>query len=191
MPNYCAMSAHADNPDEIFDTYTEQGEKLSPMRRDQVHAQGIWHKAVNVMLFRSSGTLVLQQRAAAKSVCPLAWDLSVAEHLQVDESWEDAAHRGVAEELGIIQVALEPCGPEIQERFDLPEQNIHNYEFQRCFRGVSDDVLKLDPAEVKATREVLLADFWREATGDPEQFTPWLLAWAKLLKPELEPGPRH
>ena len=182
MPNYYAMSAHADNPDEIFDTYTERGEKLSPVRRDQVHAQGIWHKAVNVLLYRSSGKLVLQQRAAGKSVCPLIWDLSVAEHLQVNESWEDAAHRGLAEELGITQIELTPCGPEIQERFDAPEQNIHNYEFQRCFKGVSDAQLQLDKAEVKDTREVEPGEFRLEAAKTPENFTPWLLAWVRLLK---------
>ena len=68
MPNYCAMSAHADNPDEIFDTYTELGEKLSPVRRDQVHAQGIWHKAVNVLLYRSSGKLVCYSSALPAKV---------------------------------------------------------------------------------------------------------------------------
>ena len=182
MPNYCAMSAHADNPNELFDTYTEQGEKLASQRRDLVHAKGIWHKAVNVLLYRSSGTLILQQRAAGKSVCPLAWDLSVAEHLQVDESWEAAAHRGLAEELGITQVKLTPCGPEIQERFDLPAQSIHNYEFQRCFKGVSDAALTLDAAEVSATREIELADFRLEADHAPETFTPWLLTWAEVLE---------
>ena len=181
MPNYCAMSAHADNPEEIFDTYTEQGEKLLPVRRDEVHAKGIWHKAVNVLLYRTNGTLVLQQRAAGKSVCPLTWDLSVAEHLQVNESWEDAAHRGLEEELGIRQVELTACGPEIQERFDAPEQNIHNYEFQRCYKGVSDEALRLDKAEVSDVREIELAQFRLEAAKAPETFTPWLLAWARLL----------
>jgi len=182
MPNYYAMSAHADNPDEIFDTYTEQGEKLSPVPRDQVHAKGIWHKAVNVLLYRSNGKLLLQQRAEAKSICPLAWDLSVAEHLQVDESWEAAAHRGLAEELGLTQIELTPCGPEIQERLDAPQQNIHNYEFQRCYKGVSDAALRLDPAEVNDVREIELTQFRLEAANAPDTFTPWLLAWARILQ---------
>jgi isopentenyl-diphosphate delta-isomerase len=175
------MPVHADNPDEYFDTYTEQGEKLEPMRRAHVHASGIWHKAVNVMLYRSNGALVLQQRAAAKTVSPLAWDLSVAEHLKVNESWQAAAHRGLAEELGLTNVALTQCGPEISERHDQNNPEIHNYEFQRCFRGTSDAPLKIDAAEVLDVREIALAQFKREALDAPQRFTPWLLTWSRLL----------
>ena len=173
----------ADNADELFDTYTEAGVKLTPERRARVHAEGIWHRAVNVMLFRSSGTLVLQQRAATKRVCPLAWDLSVAEHLQVDEGWEAAARRGLAEELGLTDVLLEPWGDEIQERHIDPAAGIHNYEFQRCYRAESDAEIACDSAEVAAVREVTRAEFEQETLTEPAAFTPWLLTWARLLGP--------
>ena len=182
MPNCQAMPAYADNPDEFFDTYNEQGQKLHPQRRAHVHANGIWHKAVNVMLYRSNGALVLQQRAAAKTVSPLAWDLSVAEHLQVNESWEAAAHRGLAEELGITNVALAQVGPEISERHDQSNPEIHNYEFQRCFKGISDAELRIDSAEVFNVREITLDAFKREVHEAPQRFTPWLLTWARLME---------
>ena len=175
------MPAYADNPHEYFDTYTERGEKLAPQQRAFVHANGIWHKAVNVILFRSNGSLVLQQRAAAKSVCPLAWDLSVAEHLLLDEGWEAAAHRGLSEELGLRNVSLTQWGQEIQERHDDPKQHIHNYEFQRCFKGTSDGEIRIDEAEVAAVREVTLEEFKLEMHQAPERFTPWLATWARTL----------
>ena len=64
----------------------------------------------------------------------------------------------------------------------MPAQSIHNYEFQRCFKGVSDAALTLDAAEVSATREIELADFRLEAANAPETFTPWLLTWAQVLE---------
>jgi len=176
------MPSYTDNQDEYFDTFTAAGDKLTPQKRGYVHANGIWHRAVNVMLYRSNGDLVLQQRAATKRVCPLAWDLSVAEHLQVDEGWEAAAHRGLAEELSLHSVVLTQCGQEIQQRHDIPEHGIKNYEFQRCFSGASDKELILDPAEVAATRTLALADFSSEVEQQPESFTPWLLEWARQLE---------
>ena len=176
------MSSYTDNQDELFDTYTDTGVKLAPQKRGHVHAKGIWHRAVNVMLYRSSGELVLQQRSASKRVCPLRWDLSVAEHLQVGEDWLPAAHRGLAEELGLRDIALAPCGPEIQERHDDPTRNIRNYEFQRCFRGVSDAEIIIDPVEVAAVRSVALSSFAREVANAPDAFTPWLLLWARTLQ---------
>lgn len=176
------MPSYIDNQDEYFDTFTVTGEKRSPQKRGYVHANGIWHRAVNVMLYRSNGDLVLQQRAATKRVCPLLWDLSVAEHLQVNEDWQAAAERGLMEELGLSNVSLSPCGAEIQERHEVPEQGIRNYEFQRCFRGISDDELTLDPTEVAAVRELSIAAFSRLAQTEPDTFTPWLLDWARRLE---------
>lgn len=175
------MPAHADNPNEYFDTFTEEGECLTPKPRAHVHANGIWHRAVNVLLYRSTGELILQQRAAAKTVCPLAWDLSVAEHLQVNEDWEIAAHRGLKEELGITKVTLSQCGPEIQERHDDPKNGIRNYEFQQFFRGISDSELLIDTAEVAAVRAISPTEFASEAQRQPQLFTPWFLTWAKIL----------
>lgn len=176
------MSAHTDNQNELFDTYTEMGEKLRPQQRGHVHANGIWHCAVNVMLYRSTGELVLQQRSASKRVCPLRWDLSVAEHLQVGEDWLPAAQRGLTEELGLRGVVLTPCGPEIQERHNDPTQGIRNYEFQRCFYGVSDLEITIDPVEVAAVRNLDLNDFAQEVADAPNTFTPWLLRWAHTLQ---------
>ena len=176
------MTTYADNPDEYFDTYTEAGDKLSPQKRHYVHANGIWHKAVNVFLYRSNGNIILQQRSAEKTVSPLAWDLSVAEHLEISESWEAAAHRGLSEELGITDIALEQWGSELKERFDNDESNIHNYEFQRCYRGTTDQRITIDSAEVAAVREISPEDLAIEITAAPEKFTPWLLSWSRALK---------
>lgn len=181
MPNCTYMPSFTDNQNEYFDTFTVSGEKLAPQKRGHVHANGIWHRAVNVMLYRSNGDLVLQQRAATKRVCPLAWDLSVAEHLQVGEGWQAAAHRGLAEELGITNVTLTQWGPEIQERHEIPERGIRNYEFQRCFKGRSDAYLCIDPEEVAAVRDLSPTDFHAEVEHAPDSFTPWLLEWARRL----------
>jgi isopentenyl-diphosphate delta-isomerase len=176
------MSSYTNNQDEYFDTYTSAGVKRAPMQRGDVHSHGIWHRAVNVMLYRSNGELVLQQRAASKRVCPRAWDLSVAEHLQVGESWVAAAHRGLAEELGLHCVALVACGPEIQQRYHDPAKAIRNYEFQRCFRGVSDAKITIDPTEVAGIRSIDLKQLKQEIAEAPTTFTPWLIVWARTLK---------
>jgi len=170
-----------DNANELFDTFTASGEPLGVERRSVVHAQGIWHRAVNVMLFRTTGELVLQQRAASKRVCPLAWDLSVAEHLQPGESWSAAAARGLQEELGLTHVELTAYPHELQERHIDQANDIQNFEFQRCFRGVSDAQPTLDTTEVAATRAAHPTDFAQEVRDNPEQFTPWLLLWAETI----------
>lgn len=160
---------------ELFDTYTDQGESLGTMSRDRVHRLGVWHRAVNVFLFNEGGELLIQQRAAAKDVCPLKWDLSVAEHLQVGENYEQAAVRGVQEELGTSVNELVPYGEPTTHQLVLPEQDLRNREMTQCYRGTLSSalVISIDPAEVADTQWIALFELHSRMQAQPNDFTPW------------------
>lgn len=161
--------------EEHFETFTETGEPLGLAPRSVVHARGLWHRSVHVFLFDDDGRLHLQRRATDKDVCPDRWDQSAAEHLKPGESYAEGALRGLAEELGITGVELEPLGSIYAARLDLPVPGIHDYELQQSFRGVWSGTLIPDPAEVAEVRTVTLAslaDWLRDSPGD---FTPWFL----------------
>ncbi|MEM7365175.1 MAG: NUDIX domain-containing protein [Pseudomonadota bacterium] len=160
---------------ELFDTYTADGQPLGTMARDEVHRNGVWHRAVNVFLFNASGALLIQQRAAVKDVCPLKWDLSVAEHLQPGESYLDAAYRGIREELGLDCDHLVPLGSPTTHQLLLPEQNLRNCEFTQCYRGEVRDDMILDPSEVADCRYVDLTDLREQLTSSSHLFTPWFI----------------
>lgn len=157
--------------EEVFQTYDEDGNELALVARSRVHATGLWHRAANVLLFRSNGELLLQQRAADKDVCPGLWDLSAAEHLIPGESYLEAARRGLAEELGIRQMVLTPVGPVIKVRQELP--GVCDCEFQQTFRGVSDAAVYPDPKEVAAVQTVTMAELHQQLGLNPDRFTPW------------------
>ena len=160
---------------ELFDIYDEIGRWLGKMPRDQVHRSGAWHRAVNVFLFNSEGDLLIQQRALAKDVCPLKWDLSVAEHLQPGESYLDAAHRGIKEELSLRCGELSPLGSPTTHQLVLPEQNLKNCEFTQCYRGEVNGEVNLDPVEVADWRYVGITDLCEQLRSTPSRFTPWFV----------------
>ena len=62
---------------EYFQTYSDAGEPLELVPRDQVHAQGLWHCSAHVLLFNSVGELLLQRRSKNKDLYPNCWDYSV------------------------------------------------------------------------------------------------------------------
>jgi isopentenyldiphosphate isomerase len=160
--------------EEEFDIYDGEGTLLGQAPRSEVHRRGLWHKAVNVLLFSTDGRLYLQRRAAGKDVWPNAWDVSVGEHLTPGESGLAGAARGLAEELGVHGVLLEPIGGQTQARVDIAALNIHDHEFQRSYRGTYDGPIVADPAEVA---EVMLIDrdtLVRAIERAPENYTPWL-----------------
>lgn len=159
---------------EQFETYDEAGHPLGLMLRSDVHRLGLWHRAVNVLLFNRSGRLLIQRRASGKDVWPDAWDISVGEHLQPGETFEAAAHRGLAEELSVHGVELAPLGDMVRAKIEIPELNVQDFEMQQSFRGDYDGPISADPAEVADVRRISLVDLAAEITARPDDFTPWL-----------------
>jgi len=174
------MSLDDQNPqspagEELFATFTAEGEALGLVPRSVVHACGLWHRSVHVFLFDGEGRLYLQRRAADKDVCPGLWDQSAAEHLKPGESYAEGAERGLAEELGVGGVHLEPLGTPYAARLDLPHLGIRDYEVQQSFRGVWPGTLTPDPAEVAEVRAEALESLARWLGESAEDFTPWFL----------------
>lgn len=88
---------------EHFDVLTETGEKTGRTApRGQVHAEGLFHRAVHTWLYSSStGELLLQRRAFIKDSWAGYWDISSAGHLSAGQASLAAAERELWEELGL------------------------------------------------------------------------------------------
>ena len=54
--------------EEVFETFDAAGAPTGTAPRSRVHREGLWHRAANVLLFRSDGRLIVQQRGGAAVV---------------------------------------------------------------------------------------------------------------------------
>jgi isopentenyldiphosphate isomerase len=94
----------AQDPDELFDIVTADGEPTGiAKRRADVHRDGDWHRAIHVWIYGcddAGAFLLMNQRGRHKDTWPLALDATVGGHLGAGESVEDA-YREVEEEIGI------------------------------------------------------------------------------------------
>ncbi len=161
-------------PEEEFDVFDEDGVHIGRAPRSEVHRRGLWHKAVNVLLFASDGRLYLQRRAASKDVWPDAWDVSVGEHLQPGEAPLDGAHRGLMEELGVSGVTLARLGEQTRARIEIALQGIHDCELQQSFTGTYDGPIHPDAAEVALVKLIDRETLAHDVSRAPESYTPWL-----------------
>lgn len=165
-------------PFEIFDA---SGQPLGLAPRERVHREGLWHRAVNVLLFRSDGQLIIQRRQWHKDICPGVWDFSVAEHLQPGESFLQAALRGLQEELAVAGVALTAIGGSYRHRLDIPERGVSDHELQQCFQGQYDGELRPDADEVAEVTQIGWSELLAELAKRPDDFTPWFRDHARTL----------
>ncbi|HEX7037273.1 MAG TPA: NUDIX domain-containing protein [Pseudomonadales bacterium] len=171
---------------ELFECWDDAGEYLGLVPRDEVHARGLWHRSAHVLLFNGRDELLIQQRSPGKDIYPNRWDLSVGEHAQPGESFEAAARRGLAEELGVHGVRLTPLLDVRRASHRLPELGVHDCELQQSFRAQYDGPVRADPAEVAAVAWIGLSELSKRVRAAPDDFTPWFLAELDALA--LLPG---
>jgi isopentenyl-diphosphate delta-isomerase len=161
--------------DEIFDVVDADDRVIGAATRDEVHRQGLRHRAAHVLVFDRGGRLYLQRRAPWKECAPGLWDTSVAGHLERGESYAMAAHRELGEELGATAMR------ELRLLTRLAASVDTGWEFVEVFRADIAQVVRPDPSEIVEGRWRQIAEIENWLAQEPASFTgSFRLLWAKL-----------
>jgi len=162
-------------PDELFDVIDENDQVIGQEMRSVVHQRGLWHRGAHVLLFTSDGKLLVQQRSSNKSQSPLTFDCSVSEHVQAGEDYRDAAIRGLAEELDVIGIEVQPL-----TKFKMnygPNDN----EVSMIYKGIVDSKqVRFDPEEIERVDAYTIKELGSLLEQKPELFSYWfgqILLW--------------
>lgn len=121
------------------------------------------------VVFNSRGELVLQKVARTKKYLPLSWTYSATGHVDAGETYEQAAHRELQEELG-IETDLE----------FLAVSNFYNLKgelrsFHHVFKGIHDGPYVFDPNETEEIRLFNMAELKEQMAQKPSDFNPNLI----------------
>jgi len=87
--------------EEFFDLVNSRDEVIGRAPRREVHARGLWHRAIHVLVFDTAGRVFLQKRSMLKDMAPGLWDSSCSGHVDSGEAYDAAATRELGEELGL------------------------------------------------------------------------------------------
>ncbi|HDI00702.1 MAG: NUDIX hydrolase [Candidatus Latescibacterota bacterium] len=135
--------------EEMFEVVDEEGRVVGLAPRSLCHSDPeLAHRAVHVIVVNSRGELLLQKRSLTKDVQPGRWDTSVGGHPRPGETYEDAARREMAEELGIE-------GANLEHLYDYTWRSERETELVRTYRCIYDGPVRPDPEEVTEAR------FWK------------------------------
>lgn len=120
-------------------------------RRDMRARAGARHRCTYVVVLRSSGAVVVHQRAPWKDVAPSAWDIAFGGVCGVGEGWHESATRELAEEAGLSDVPLTELG-------EGTWTDGHAALIGRVYLARTDAPLRPADGEVVALAEVEVAD---------------------------------
>jgi len=133
--------------DELYDVVNDDGEIIGQATRKEVHTNpDLIHRAVHILIFRSSGKLVMQKRVKTKDVAPGKWDTSVGGHVDAGEDLITAAKRETEEEMGIT-------GIELVHLYDFKYRSEKESEDVRTYRAVYDGPLSPNDFEIETIKE--------------------------------------
>ena len=88
--------------EDIFDVVNDDDEIIGRELRSVVHARGLLHRAVHVLVYNAAGQLFLQKRSMTKDNDPGLWDSSCSGHVDSGESYAVAAERELMEEIDLL-----------------------------------------------------------------------------------------
>lgn len=95
-------AAHpANSPDESVEEIDRLGNVVRLVSRARMRAEGLLHRSVFVAVTSENGQLLVHRRADTKDVWPGWWDVAVGGVCAPGETWDAAATRELAEELGL------------------------------------------------------------------------------------------
>ncbi len=148
----------------------EQDNELGLMEKQQAHVAGLLHRAFSVFVFNPKGELLLQQRATDKYHSPGLWTNTCCSHPRENETYLEAAHRRLQEEMG-FDCELEPKFHFIYKA-QLGEK-LFEYELDHVFTGQYDGEIKINKEEVGNFKWISLEELMANMDSNPEKYTIW------------------
>lgn len=161
--------------DEIFDIVNERDEVIGQAPRKEVHARGLWHRAVHVLVFNKRGEVFLQKRSMLKDTAKGKWDSSSSGHVDTGENYDACAVRELREEIGLSVVQT----PKRLFKIDACRET--GWEFCWVYRQESEGPFTLHPDEIE-TGEWFAPEFVTKWVNEkPQDFAScFVLLWKKL-----------
>ena len=130
--------------DELVDVVDEFEQVVQVVPRRVMRADRLRHRAVFIAVVDGAGRLLVHRRSPHKDVWPSWCDIAVGGVVGAGENYIDAAHRELAEEIGVSTATL--------EEIDLGESRAYDDDqvslMARCYVVTSSGPFTFDDGEV-------------------------------------------
>lgn len=136
-----------------------------------VHQKGSLHRAFSILIYDSSGKMLIQRRALHKYHTPGLWSNACCSHPRPGEELSTATTRRLFEEIGLR------C--KLDEKFYFIyvadfENGLVEHELDHVFIGVCDDVPFKNPDEVEEFLWITESELLEDMRLNPDKYTPWV-----------------
>lgn len=155
---------------EYLDVIDENDIVIGKETRKKVHEVGLWHRGVHVFLFNDAGEMLIQKRSADRSSNPSKLDCTVSEHVQAGESYQQAARRGLREEMGLENIEITKI-----VKFKMI-YGINDNEISEIYEGkLGENSANFDEVEIESIHFMSLDEIKEKIQVESEIFCYWFI----------------
>lgn len=156
--------------DEQLILVNERNRATGVAGKTAVHRAGLLHRAFSIFVVDERGRIVVQQRSAKKYHSGGLWANSCCGHPRPGERTVSAAHRRLAEELGLTGTLSFGFFARYQAELG---NGMHENEYVYVYFGRLLSQPKPDPDEVADIAHLSCDDISRRIRREPDAFTFW------------------
>lgn len=169
--------------DPLTQVVNDKDEPVGGKPIQEVYDNQLTHRIVYIAVKDNSGLVLLQKRSATQVTQPNRWDISAAGHVDLDESYELAAKRELAEEVGIDGVELTEIGRSYK---DSPINGRTQRRFLRFYKATVPNGTQttIDQQEVSDVQWLSLGEVRQLLEAHPEEIADGLIEYLKLMSEE-------
>jgi isopentenyl-diphosphate Delta-isomerase len=145
--------------------------RIGVMEKIKAHREGLLHRAFSIFIFNSKGELLIQQRAMTKYHSGSLWSNTVCSHPKPDETYNQAVHRRLKEEMGF------DC--KLRKIFCFIyntgfKNGLIENEYDCVFMGRFDGKPRINPQEIMDWRWIPVKELKEDMILHPDKYSFWL-----------------
>ncbi|MDC1205645.1 NUDIX domain-containing protein [Candidatus Pacebacteria bacterium] len=140
----------------------DQDEVIGKTTIKEAKASGQFRRIVRVFIFDEAGRMLLQLRSKHVHASPRRWDQAVGGHVDYGESYQQAAHREMKEEIGIETSLTEIA-------ISIKAGDMFNGIFKATIN--SNTKFSLDQREVEEVAWCTVEEFENDEKRNPQNYT--------------------
>jgi isopentenyldiphosphate isomerase len=153
-------------------------ERVGEAMLEEILEKGLLHRVVHVWVEDPEGNVLLQLRGSQVAANPNTWDFAAAGYVDLGENYEQAAHRELAEELGLSGIELQNAGV-VREKETINGREVNRFAGTFKAAILADADFKLQANEVAKVKWFTGIELQNLVESHSVEVTPYFTKWVQ------------